>query len=407
MMRLRILLSLVVIAFGLLAWKERRQIAEARVQHRLLDAEAAALGVSSSPHGLRKSRHYVERKRRERVLLTAYDAAAVLIECAYEMDNRDPEERMSDPDFVNRLLGTIDALSALETSGIEQVIGSIRNEGGLGEETRRELVQLLFTCIAEDSPRTVVDLLTNAKELMAEQDDFTREGVLGDALSNWAGDDPLGALEWLRKNGRNHPWISHDDAAERLLCGVAVRDSALAFQLIGELFDQGELEVPSDAITKLSGAAGTVDERIARLAALRSYVESRPTDVLRDETFANCLRSLAFGNEYGMADFKTSTGWLDSAGLSTTELSEATSSMQFMVALEDSGRWIEWLGRCALPEEVTSERIRNLVSRWTREDYRAAGEWLAGFPDGPQKENAVRAYDEALSSNETEIIFAW
>ena len=44
----------------------------------------------------------------------------------------------------------------------------------------------------------------------------------------------------------------------------------------------------------------------------------------------------------------------------------------------DSGRWLEWMGRNLPPDKLESS-VSPLMSRWTTEDYRAAGSWLGPF----------------------------
>jgi hypothetical protein len=56
---------------------------------------------------------------------------------------------------------------------------------------------------------------------------------------------------------------------------------------------------------------------------------------------------------------------------------------------------------------MRAERVGNLVSQWTQQDYLAAGQWLTEVPDGPAKTPAVCAYAETVAEYEPQVAAQW
>ncbi|MCB1131593.1 MAG: hypothetical protein KDN05_10720, partial [Verrucomicrobiae bacterium] len=253
-------------------------------------------------------------------------------------------------------------------------------------------------------------LFTESSDLLGDQGEMMGKHIVGSALATWAKDDPMGALEWVRKNGETHPELVNDETKASLLSGVASKDPALAFELLGKLYGKADSdsEIQSaSAISRITGAARTPEERTATLAALRAYAATLQDPKQRQRIIDRGLESLAFGGGYRNTGFESTTTWLDSANLTPKELDAATQNIGHTVRLADTGRWIEWLGGSGLPEEGANQRIHRLAAEWTREDYQAAGQWLATAPDSTAKQTAVQAYAQTVFPYEPDIAVQW
>ncbi len=73
---------------------------------------------------------------------------------------------------------------------------------------------------------------------------------------------------------------------------------------------------------------------------------------------------------------------------------------------EDTGRWIEWMSS-NLPADSLAEQVAALLREWTRQDYQAAGNWLAAAPESPAKHAAVLAYAGAVAEYEPQVAGQW
>ena len=410
-MKLSIAATLVILTIAAtLGWRSRQELSEVRRTHENLVAEAAALGISGDPAAMKRRPLATKRGIREDKMAQAKQVAAEFIAFAREMENVEERGSQPDPETMKRMVDFMDRMLALDGDQLKTVIEAVRSEPGLKDDTRHGLIMFSIMSLANDHPRAAVALFTESSDLLGEQGAMMAEHLIGGALSNWAKDDPMGALEWIRKNGATHPDLVNDDTKAGLLSGVASKDPALALQLIGELYgtegndsDSG----PETAIIRIASAARTPEERLATLAALRAHAGERAAGEARDNIIAEGLHALTFGTGYRNAGFETTTAWLDSAKLTPGELAAATRNIEHSVQLADSGRWIEWLSQSGLPAKDVNERIHDLTTRWTRDDYRAAGNWLATSPDSPQKQAAIRAYAETVFPYDPDVAVQW
>src|SRR5690606_5781351 len=103
--------------------------------------------------------------------------------------------------------------------------------------------------------------------------------VVSAALAKWAEDDPMAAVEWIRKNAGTHPEFVTEESKQGVLKGAAMQDPRLAFQLAADL----GLKNPGDAGRSIGGAAKTPGERTAVLAALRGHLAAAGTDATANE----------------------------------------------------------------------------------------------------------------------------
>ncbi|MCP5532603.1 MAG: hypothetical protein H7A49_12545 [Akkermansiaceae bacterium] len=410
-MKLSIALTLVILTIAAaLGWRGRQELSEVRRTHQKLVAEAAELGISSDSARAGGGPLATKRGIREDKQAEAKQAAAEFIAFAREMEDVEKRGQQPDPETMKRIMTFMDRMLSLDGEQLKAVIQAVRDEPNLKDETRQGLIMFSIMSLASDHPRAAVSLFTESSDLLGDQGEMMGKHIVGSALATWAKDDPMGALEWVRKNGESHPDLVNDETKASLLSGVASKDPALAFDLLGQLYGKAELDAHSDpgtAISRITGAARTPEERTATLAALRAYAAARASDSMREGALHGGLRSLTFGSGYRNAGYESTTTWLDSANLTPAELTAATQNIEHSVRLEDSGRWIEWLGRSDLPEKKSNERIHRLASEWTREDYQAAGQWLATAPDSSAKQTAVQAYAQTVFPYEPDIAVQW
>jgi hypothetical protein len=252
--------------------------------------------------------------------------------------------------------------------------------------------------LANDHPQAALALFTESSDL------FDADGmgghVISSSLAKWAKDDPLAALEWVRKNSTKFPDLITDEAKGGLIAGTAIQDPALAFKLIGELGIKDSLQ----AISNIANAAKTPEERSATLAALRKHLATLSDEKTRTEAGHDAIGALA--RSALQENFDTASQWVASSKLTPEELESFADGLKHSSKTGESGQWIEWIGS-HLPPEKAADKIGSFVSNWTRNDYQAAGEWLTTTPDGPTKNTAIRSYAETVSRYDPETAAQW
>jgi hypothetical protein len=218
--------------------------------------------------------------------------------------------------------------------------------------------------------------------------------IVSSALGKWAEKDPMAALEWIRENSEKHSKMVTDQAKAAVIAGAAKQDPKLAIRLLDEL----ELEHKVNAATQLATSARTPEERNNLIAALREGGDTH-RDMLH-----SVLGSMA--HQVAGQSFEEGQRWLGGAKLSETEMTEFARNILPWQTKDDTGKWIEWMAD-KLPPKQLAEKRDQMVTQWTRQDFKAAGEWINGTPEGPAKVAAVKSFAKTVAPFEPETAVQW
>jgi hypothetical protein len=397
-MKISIAAAILILAIAVsLGWRDHQRLVAVREHHTKLVAEAATLGIALDSTNPADPIRITKRERENREA-DAKLAAAELIAFAKEMEAMEKNGNSPDEAMQKRIMELMDRMMSLDSTQLKIVIAELRATADLKDETRNNLIGFSIMTLANDHPQAALALFTESSDLF--KDSGMGNHVVSSSLAKWAKDDPMAALEWVRKNGERFPDLVTDDAKRGMISGTAVKDPKLAFQLIGEL----GLKDTSQAISGIMSAAKTPADRTATLGALRDHFATLPDEKARDEATAQSMGGLTRG--LAQEGFTSATRWIDGANLSPTEFESITGGLSYFVKSDETGQWIEWLGE-KLPPEKPNANIRNIVRNWTENDYQAAGKWLATAPDGPAKNASIRTYAETVSKYEPETAAQW
>jgi hypothetical protein len=77
------------------------------------------------------------------------------------------------------------------------------------------------------------------------------------------------------------------------------------------------------------------------------------------------------------------------------------------VRVGETGRWLDWLAKRELPDEVSKERAFELATVWTEKDYLAVGKWLNRAADSPEKSAVASAYAARTYPYDPEGAMQW
>lgn len=389
-----ILILLVAALFGV---PNQQRLAVVRESHAKLVAEAAKLGISPDPSNAADPVRVTKRGRADREA-DARLAAAEFIAFAKEMEAIEKKGGPPDEAMQKRIMEMIDRMMSLDSAQLKILITEFRANKELKDETRQGLISFSIMTLANDHPQAALALFTESSDLF--KDGGMGKHVVSSSLAKWAKDDPLAALEWVRKNSGKFPDLVTDDAKRGLISGAAVSDPKLAFKLIGEL----GIKEATSSISAIISAAKTAEDRTVVLGALREYLST-----LNDEAAlknAGESASQALGHSLAEEGFQSATQWIDGSNITQAELEAVVSGLTGSVKAGESGQWIEWIGKI-LPSEKSDDPIRNIVRRWTQDDFQAAGEWLTTAPEGPAKNTSIRSYAETVSRYEPETAAQW
>lgn len=399
-MKLPLVLTCIILAAGSF-WgaHETRVLNQLREKHRLVVQEAAALGVSAdaaeSPNRTRAAKRQREDSDRK-----ARDFANTLVAFAKELEEMENSGRQPDAEMQKRIMEMVDGMLSLNAGELKILIAEIRGRSDLDDVMRKNMIGFSIMMLAQQHPQTALAIFTESSDLLDK--DMMGTHVLSSALSQWAKDQPLTALEWIKKNAGAHPELVTDDAKVAVITGAACNDFGLAFQLAGEL------KLPADEgsmLRRMIASADTPERQNEFLAALRQQAANTPDKQQAERLLQSGLGGLV--SKVAESGYDKAIAWMASANLSEAETADVAGRLSYDSTKAETGKWLDWMSSQGLDSEKTRRSTSSLVREWTRNDYRAAGEWLAGAPAGPLKETATMAYLETVAPYDSAVAGQW
>jgi hypothetical protein len=397
-MKSSLLLTLAILVIGTIPgiYQHRHAAGLKEDQDRLL-AEAATLGLAvEADAGSAAVRTKRQREDQERRAVTiAGDVAAV----TREIDAIEASGGKTDDELQQRAMEAMSQLMELDAAQIRKVIGELRADAGISDETRDNLIAVSILSLTEDHPETALALYTESSGIAAKN--LLGDHLLSTALSRWAEMNPAAALDWIRRSAAAHPDMVDEEARKSVLAGTATRDPVLAFKLSREL----GIEDSMGAVNAIM-MAGTEspEKRTAVFNALREHLSGIEDPEEREETASAALEVLARGTD--KESYESLTGWMDSVKLNPAEKTQFAAGLTWFTTKGETGKWVEWIAG-NLPGDRAADPVRELVGEWTQQDYVAAGQWLSQTPDGSAKAAAVEAYAGAVAEYEPQVAVQW
>lgn len=395
-MKISIALSLLILAVAaIFGWNNHQRILVITETHRSLAEEAAALGLSidlQNPDGAPRLTKRARDDKEARARLAAKKIVAFVLEI---------EELQESGEFEGEAMRArtaefMDLMLSLDAAHLKILISELRASTEMKDDTRSGMIIFAIMTLANDHPEAALTLFTESDGMI--DNEMMGTHLLSSSLANWASKDPDAALAWVRKNGKKYPDLITDEVKAGLVKGAASNGIALGFDLLGEL----ELEDPDEAISALAGAVGSHEERTEFLKLFRAHRKADPN--ASGPISADVMHVLAEGIVKG--GFEEGSRWVAENDLSKEEIGTMARRIESYAKSSEKGQWIVWIGE-NLSGEDRDRQIEAMMRSWTRNDYRAAGEWLAAAPEGPAKKASVSSYAKTVAPHDPQTAAQW
>ena len=396
-MKISITIAALILALAaVFGWTDHRKLSSVTETHRALTEEAAALGLTLGQEGSEGEVLVTKRAREDKdaeAKLAAKDFIAFALEMqAFKESGEQPDEAMQERigEFMDRML-------SLDAGQLKILIAEFRASTEMDEETRNGMTAFAIMTLANDHPEAALTLFTESQDILGEG--MMGKHVLSSSLEKWASTDPDGALDWVRKNGEKHPDLITDDVIAGLVKGAATNGIAMGFGLLEEL----KIGDPGNALRQLALSPKTAGERTEFLGLFRGYLEKNPE---YEESGNSMSAIIALGDGIVNEGFAAGSEWIRENNLTRKELDSFSKAISLSGKSDERGEWIEWMGE-NLAGDKRKEEIAHNMRNWTRNDYRAAGEWLATAPEGDTKNSAVKAYAQTIAEYDPATAAQW
>jgi hypothetical protein len=393
-------LAIIIVAAGSF-WgvHENQVLTTLREKHRQVVQEAASLGVSadtSKPFAPTRA----TKRQREDHSLKARDFANTLVAFAKEMKDIEKSGKQPDPAMQKRIMEMVDGMLSLNGEELKILIAEMRGRTDMDDEMRKGMIGFSIMMLAQQHPETALAIFTESSDLL--DGNGMSKHVLSSALSQWAKDQPLAALEWIKKNAEKHPDLVTEESKRAVIAGAAEKDYGLAFQLAGEL----KLPASDDSLmAQMVRAAVTPGQQRDFLTALRKQAASMTDKAEGDKLMETGMRRLF--SQVSESGFDKAMDWMKTTNLEPGETTNLAKGLDYHVTKADTGKWLDWVSSQPDDGKKLENTTRNLVRNWTEGDYKAAGEWLARSPAGPLKETATISYLETVAPYDPEVAAQW
>ena len=399
-----ILSGVILMAGSLWGWRDHSRFLFAREDQHRLEEQARSLGLDpadESSHGERMLSSGRVRGDDAGRAVQAKAFAAKFISLAKDIEAAEKDGSQAKPEkqeeMKKHVMEILGEMLRLDASQLKVLIAELRADSQLGEDMKRGVISFTIMMLANDHPAAALAMVAESKDLFEGKGDSGR--VVASALSRWAQDDPTAALAWVRANAETHPEWMTEQTKRGLVAGAARQNPKLAIQLVGEL---GLKEL--NTVGRELARSVPPENRMELVDALREQTPGAAEEKIREAMRDDVLKELA--RQVSADGFEHSCAWLDKAALTTREALAFFDGVSAAQTKADTGQWIDWAAD-RLPAEKLSEPVGILVRDWTREDYKAAGEWINATADGEVKQAAVRSYAETVAPYDPETAAQW
>ncbi len=290
-------------------------------------------------------------------------------------------------------------ISVLDPRDLTRVMREIRDSTAISATHRHDLFGWILLNLESYDPETLAKAAVESFELTKES--LEGEVALTLSLARWTVEDPSTATAWLLEASKANQKMLDDGFMESVVNCIASMNPRLALTMMSTL---GVKDVPQTVQSIMEEALSDPEKRNVALDALRGHLAGMPREAdrvgIRDAGFA----ALA-GGLHGES-FQKSTEWLESTNLSGPELAAFATGLGFSQTGGETSQWIGWLSN-HLDMNDLNEPVAELMTDWTRNDYIAAGQWLATAAESAGKRAAVAAYAETVAGTEPQTAVQW
>lgn len=401
-MKIPLILTVLILTCGVaISWFQREKLSleKQRTSQLELEAKLAGIELKNPPVAISPSR--VQRENRVAEVTKIGDRLMVLMNELQDAQ-KNASGRSEDHSQEFELLNLLASLNPAEAQSLmDRLDADLTLLPSVRDNLKEVILRVVISNHPEHALKWVQECALGAGN-RESQDRIVRSG-----LSLWAEKDAVAAAGWAVRKYQEDPDFLSTDLLEKLIKQVGKTQPKLAFELVPKL---GISKSPDLVESILSAQDGT-EARDEILSGLRDFLGKTQDGALRDSIQKEAMAKLG---SKGRADFEGTSRWIEASNFTPEEC------LAFSRGLEDfpknpdasqqdstqTGQWVAWIEK-SVPAENRTACIRNLIYKWTENDYQAAGKWLVSAPEGPAKETAIVGYTEAVSPYEPATAAEW
>lgn len=380
-----ILILGIAIIFGL---TRNERLAELQSEWETLKKQGAAYEIPEDPEAAYAPTRLGSRSEKK-VRTAEIDAFSIeLIAFMKEVKEAERNGNSGGLELQKRGMELFSQMADFSASEVKLLVENITADASLKDKTKSEMVMMSVMLLSQEEPRTALAIIIETKGKILKKNQMT-DHFIGIAIGQLAAKEPMAAVQWMKDHKEDIGGIS-DDLRSQVLARAAQEDLKASFGLINDL----EFKEPSNALSSIARSV-TAENATDYLEGIRA---------LDSDQKEHALQTL--GNSEFWENFDQATEWIEDTEFQADEKNSLIKGLNYNTIKDDPAQWLDWLG---LQEEVasTSGVSRKIINNWTRNDFKATGEWVNSLDDGPQREAAVYNYAKTLNQHEPQAALAW
>lgn len=382
---LTVLILGIAIIFGL---SRNERLAELQTEWETLRKKGAAYEIPEDPEAAYALTRLGSRSEKL-VRTTEVDAFALeLIALMKEVKEAERNGNSGSLDLQKQGMELFLKMADFSGDEIKLLVEHISADTSIKDQTKSEMVMMSVMLLSQEEPRTALSIIIETKGKILKKNQMA-DNFIGMAIGHLAAEDPTAAVQWMKNHKEDLGSIS-DDLRSQVLGRAAEEDLKASFGLLNDL----EFKDPKKALAHI---AGSVTPENAK-----DYLEG--VRALDTDQKNHALQKL--GNSEFWKDFNQATEWVEDTEFQTDEKSSLIEGLNYYAIKDDPAQYLDWLGSQD-EENASAKTSRQIISQWTRKDFKATGEWVNGLDEGPRREAAVYEYARSLNQHEPQAALAW
>lgn len=388
--------ALILLIGGLLVSRNHVELRSARAEHEALAREARGLGAEAAARGGSAAGPRASRQPRAASRNAPRELAAGLLALLKEIEEHQLNGLGNPDNLQARILDLVEAMMELNTDELRSLLTELTHASDVNAEMRQGLNRFAIMAMSERHPQAALEwLFDHPGAITGERD---QNNLVMSSITQWAKNDPLAAMEWLRKHQELHPGLTGDSAKIGLLAGVAGNDPQVAFSLIDGLGFQ-DTAAADEGINRIMASARGADATVAAITALRHHLATTgDSDALH--------RHLAGMAHQRNERFAQAQEWLNRADLDADAKTAYAKALSYHKTKSESPAWIDWMKE-TVPAAEVGPNVARIVGPWTHHDHRAVDAWLAEAPNDAAKSAAIGSYATTIASHDPDAAARW
>ena len=276
-------------------------------------------------------------------------------------------------------------LTELSGAEMKRLIEKIRVDTSMKDSLKKEVIMASIMILSEKEPEASLALVLEIQDDFFKKSDSSLKYAIGTVVAQFAKQDPQAAVAWLKAHEEEIGGVSDEMRSQVLReAGSSLKEAASIIS---------DLEFKNEDLAFRAIAQRVTAENVSEFFQIIRAEDGVSRDALMS------LAQSPFSK-----DVEKAIAFLEGGNLTANEQKEFFKGLNYYDQKENVKGWLNWMVESRVLSSTVSQ---NLLRGWTRDDFRASGEWINTLEKGSQRNQAVGTYARTLAEHEPAAAATW